>query len=520
MSERANTGEYRQTVSIWMATATLPSYPPLTEDLDVDVCVVGAGIVGMSVAYLLARAGKRVVVIDDGPIGGGNTARTTAHLACEVDDRYSEVIRVRGLENARLAYESHAAAISQIEAIVAEEAIDCDFERLDGFLFLAPQSERKILDDELKAAHEVGFTDVEMLGGPPLRGLGSDPCLVFPRQAQFHPLKYLAGLCRAIERDGGRIYCGTHVESVVGGERATVTTREGRTVRAGAAVVATNSPINDRVTTHTKQGPYMTYVVGLRAEPGAIPRGLYWDTQDPYHYVRLQTVRPPMGEAYDVLIVGGEDHKTGQADDGARRLAALAAWARERFPGLGDVMYRWSGMVFESIDGAAFIGKNPGEDNVYIATGDSGMGMTHGTIAGILIRDLILGVDNPWTALYAVGRKPIKAAREFLRENLNVAAQYADLLTPGEVKSVDEVKPGTGALLRKGLTKVAVYRDEAGQVHACSALCPHMHGPVSWNPLESTWDCTCHGSRFDQHGRVINGPANSDLAPVDPKTLA
>lgn len=518
MSER--TSGDKQTTSIWMDTAELPTFEPLRGEVEADVCVVGSGIAGLTAAYLLGKSGKKVVVLESGPIAAGNTQRTTAHLSNEIDDRYSEVIRIRGLSNARLAYDSHTAAIGRIEAIASEEEIDCDFERLDGYLFLGQGHEEKLLEEELKATHDIGWSAVQQIPRAPVDGFDSGPCLRFPGQAQVHPLKYVQGLCRAIARGGGRIFTHSHVAEIAGGETTTVTTVDKAVVRAPATIVATNSPICDRVAIHTKQAPYTTYVVGLRVPVGRISRALYWDTQDPYHYVRLQTVVPASGVAYDVLIVGGEDHKTGQADDGAKRFAALAAWARERFSGLQDVLYRWSGVVFESLDGAAYIGPDPGGlQNVYVATGDSGMGMTHGTLAGVLLRDEILEVENSWAELYDPRRKPIKAAGEFFKENLNVAAQYAEWLGPGEVRAPDEVGRGKGAIIRKGLHKVALYRDDAGQLHACSATCTHAAGVVSWNSTENTWDCPCHGSRFDRFGKVINGPANSDLGDVDPTAL-
>jgi nitrite reductase/ring-hydroxylating ferredoxin subunit len=272
--------------------------------------------------------------------------------------------------------------------------------------------------------------------------------------------------------------------------------------------------VNDRVAMHTKQAPYMTYVVGIKAPRGYLPRGLYWDMEDPYHYVRLQSL--PDDPESELVIIGGEDHKTGQADDVLERHGRLEAWARERFPKLGETAYRWGGQVMETIDGLAFIGRNPlDHDNVYIVTGDSGMGLTHGTIAGMLLTDLIMGRENPWASLYDPARKPVGAALEFVKENVNVAAQYGAWLTGGEIASSDEIANDCGAVMRHGLTKVAVYRDKRGHVHTLSAVCPHLGCLVGWNAAEKTWDCPCHGSRFDRLGKAINGPANGDLKPVE-----
>jgi Rieske Fe-S protein len=249
----------------------------------------------------------------------------------------------------------------------------------------------------------------------------------------------------------------------------------------------------------------------MRVPRNSVTRALYWDTLDPYHYVRLQSEADA-----DILIVGGEDHKTGQADDDpADRFARLDEWTRTRFPMSQDVAYSWSGQVLEPVDGLAFIGKNPGDDNVYIATGDSGNGMTHGTIAGILITDLIQGRKNPWADIYDPSRITLRAAKEFTRENLNVAAQYADLLTGGDIDSADQLPREAGAILRRGLTKLAVYRDAHGKLHELNAKCPHLGCIVAWNSIEKTWDCPCHGSRFEALGEVINGPAVSGLAPAE-----
>jgi Rieske Fe-S protein len=326
-------------------------------------------------------------------------------------------------------------------------------------------------------------------------------------------LKYLAGVAEAFKEAGGRFFTNSHVDHVEGGEKAKVDVGEHH-VRAGAIVVATNTPINDMYAIHTKQAPYMTYVIAARVPKGSVTDALYWDTLKAYHYVRLQ---PMNGEGkYDLLIVGGEDHKSGQADDTTLRHARLESWARVRFPTMEDIEYTWGGQCMETVDGLAFIGRNPmDEDNVFIATGDSGMGITHGTIAGMLLTDLILGKQNPWETLYNPSRKPIRAAGNFAKETLNMAAQYIDWLTPSEVKSAHEIEPGCGAVLRRGLRKIAVYRDERGKPHEMSAVCPHLGCIVHWNAAEHSWDCPCHGSRFDKLGKVINGPANIDLPPVD-----
>jgi glycine/D-amino acid oxidase-like deaminating enzyme/nitrite reductase/ring-hydroxylating ferredoxin subunit len=504
-----------RSTSAWVATADLPQYQPLTQDARADVCVIGAGIAGLSTAYLLTRAGKSVVVLDGGPLACGQTQRTTAHLSNAIDDRFIEVEKVHGEEGIRLAASSHSAAIDLIEGICAEEGIACDFIRVDGYLFVPPGHPTDILNQEKDAARRAGLTDVEMVARAPLP-FNTGRCLRFPRQGQFHPLKYLAGLARGLQARGGRIHTGTRVKRVEGGPDARIATEAGVIVAAGAVVVATNTPIDDLVLMHTKQAPYLTYAIAAPVPCGSVARGLYWDTLDNYHTIRLQ----PLSECSDLLIVGGEDHKEGQADDQAARWDRLERWARERFPMLERVSYRWSGMVMETTDGLAFIGRNPGDhDNVYIATGDSGMGMTHGTIAGMLLTDLILGRANPWARLYDPSRKPFrgKAGRNFVAENFNVAIEYAaDWLGPGEASSVEQIRPDSGAVLRRGLTRVAVYRDLEGVTHACSAVCTHLGCIVHWNDAEKTWDCPCHGSRFDSRGHVVNGPALTDLPRVEP----
>jgi glycine/D-amino acid oxidase-like deaminating enzyme/nitrite reductase/ring-hydroxylating ferredoxin subunit len=509
--------------SIWELTAELPIPARLTENGVADVCVIGAGMAGLSAAYELVLTGRRVIVLDDGPIGGGETGRTTAHVATSFDDYYHEVERIHGEDVSRLLGASFRAGVDRIETIVETEAIDCDFIRLDGWWF-APQDrpeDVELLQREVQAAHRAGFPDVELVRTWPLAsvipGQSASGALRFPRQGQFHALRYLAGLANAIVQRGGRIYTGAHVtrvEDSVADAPCTVTVEAGLTVRARDVVVATNTPFNDRVAMHTKQAPYRTYVIAARVARGAVPVGLYWDTLDPYHYVRLLGGHDEESTPDDVLIIGGEDHKTGQEGDENVHFESLERWSRSHFP-ISDVVARWSGQVLEPVDYIAFIGRNPGERNVYIATGDSGNGITHGAVAGLLLRDLVAGAENPWTAVYDPSRISLRSASTWISENANVARQYMDLVTRGEVHSAEDIPAGQGRVLREGVRKLAVYKSETGALTVRSAVCTHLGCIVDWNSAEKSWDCPCHGSRFTTEGEVLNGPASAGLAPAE-----
>ncbi len=517
-----------QTTSLWTATADIPAFPKLMGDIQADVCIVGAGIAGLTTAYLLTMDGKSVVVLDDGPVGGGMTGQTSAHLSSALDDHYFHLESLHGADGAKLAAESHSASIRRIEQIVEAEGIDCGFERVDAYLFVPPGDSTEVLDKELEAARKAGL-EVEHIANAPIKAYDTGPCIRYSNQAQIHPLKYIAGLAKAITKYGGQIFTDTHVTQVNGGEDGHVETEIGAVVMAKAIVVATNSPINNRFVIHTKQAPYLTYVIAARMPKGSATKALYYDSReekempedvspDSYHYVRVYSEDQTgdvneQVESTDWLIVGGRDHKTGQGGDAEKRYAHLENWARMRWPLMEGVEFAWSGQVMEPVDGLAFIGPNPmDDDNVYIITGDSGNGLTHGTIGGMMLTDMIMGRTSPWQTLYDPNRITLKAAGEFLSENLNVAGQYIKDFTSGsEVESIEEIRRGAGAVIRKGLKKIAVYKDEAGTAHYLSAICPHLGCVVAWNANDKSWDCPCHGSRFDCLGMVINGPANTGL---------
>jgi glycine/D-amino acid oxidase-like deaminating enzyme len=497
--------------SVWMATATIPRYLPLQGPIEAEVCVIGGGIAGLTAAYLLAQEGRDVALIEAGELGSGETGRTTAHFF-PPDERYFEIERAFGTATARLVADSYRAATDRVEQIVRTENIDCEFERLDGYLFALTPDGYPVLDKEAAAARRAGVDATKVVKVPGLP-FESGPTLRFERQAQFHPLKYLQGLAHALTGRGGRIYTHTRALQIEGEDKKRLVVTNCGQIRADAVVVATNTPFNNRVVMHTKQAAYRTYVVGLEVPRASVPRVLMWDVGDPYYYIRLET--PDPHNAHDILVVGGADHKVGQDEHPEHRYAELEAWVRARYPMAGAVRYRWSGEVMEPADGVAYAGRNPMDDrNVYIITGDSGNGMTHCTAGAMLVADLIVGRANPWADVYDPARKATHGVTEFVKEQANTLSQYRDWFTGGEVESVHEIGAGQGAILREGSHKIAVYRDHDGWLHAVSAKCTHLGCVVSWNSAENSWDCPCHGSRFDLNGEVLHGPAMHALEPV------
>jgi len=508
-----NVGNER-TQSLWMQSEPAPAAAALKGDLACDTVIVGAGIAGLSTAYELSRAGVNVIVVDRGSIARGMTARTTAHLAPICDDGLSSLVSMRGEELAGLFQRSQEVAVDRIETIIQEHNIACNFRRLDAFLFPALHMDvkeaRKEQDEEYEAAKKVGAA-IERIKGVPLKGFEASPVLRYPRQGTFHPLKYLAGLVEAVRAAGGKIFADSAVTAIdESGERIRLTIGDKGTISARRAVFATNSPVNERVKLHNKMAPYRTYAMAFTVPRGTLPDALYWDMADPYHYVRLN----PGPGTVDYLIAGGGDHKSGETDDGEVRFEAIEAWIRSLIPDLGKEVHRWSGQVLDTIDYCGFIGRNPGSENVYIATGDSGQGMTHGALAGLLLRDLIVNGSSDWERVYDPGRRTSKGFINLIRENITAIKNLAQHVQPGEIDSVEELEPGDGGLIRNGRALVVACRDLDGKLHVNSASCTHLGCVVHWNSIEQCWDCPCHGSQFAPDGTVLNAPAISPLAPA------
>jgi glycine/D-amino acid oxidase-like deaminating enzyme/nitrite reductase/ring-hydroxylating ferredoxin subunit len=496
-------------ISLWAETAEdVPLATDAEPAAETDIAVIGAGIAGLTTALELVRGGARVMVLDDGPIGGGETGRTSAHLTSEVDDLYHVVERKRGRRIAAVVAKSHMAAIDKIEANVRELSIDCDFQRVDGYLFAPPgERDERTLTREHEAARRAGLL-VDRVDRAPLP-FDTGPALRFARQAELHPLRYVRGIAGAVVDAGGSIVTGAHVIAVEPGTPVTLRLTGDRRVSCKIVVDATNGALTSPVKLAIQQAAYRSYVIAYDVAADRIPHALYWDTADPYHYLRMARC----ADGRELLIVGGCDHRTGQGDPDQAFLE-LDRWVRRWIPVAGAIAARWSGQILEPADGLAHIGRSPGLEHVYVVSGDSGEGLTYGTIAGMLLPDLMRGKPSPWAEAYDPARSHARALGTLVKEASQSTLAYTDWLRRGDVVSDDDIPPGEGAVLRRGLHFVACYRDVGGTCHERSATCTHLRGVVRWNGAEKTWDCPCHGSRFDAYGRVLNGPAPIDLRPV------
>lgn len=502
------------TASHWLQTATLPSFPRLNQDLSVDVAIVGGGITGITAAYLLRKAGQKVALLERGRCAHVNTGHTTAHLTYVTDTRLGELARTFGKEGARAAWEAGRTAIDTIESIAEAEQIDCLFMRVPGYLHTPWKEpagrEVQTLQDEAKLAKELGFdcayeTQVRLADRPGIR---------FPNQALFHPLRYLQGLLAWLGGKNCPIFENSMVTEFKNTPLSVVA--NGHTVRCKYLIVATHATLTGMnnalgaALLQTKLAAYSTYAVGARLPQGAAPLGLYWDTTDPYYYLRIHRE-----EDHDYAILGGEDHKTGQDNQPEACYQRLTTLLNSILPDAG-VDTRWMGQVIEPVDGLPYIGELA--DKQFIATGYAGNGMTFGTIAGLMAADAVLQRPNPYKELFAVNRKKLSAVWEYLKENIDYPYYLIkDRLTGSEGVSVQELKLGQGKILTLNGKKVAVYRDEQGELTQLSPQCTHMGCVVHWNQTESTWDCPCHGSRFHPTGEVIDGPAQSPLTVITPE---
>jgi glycine/D-amino acid oxidase-like deaminating enzyme/nitrite reductase/ring-hydroxylating ferredoxin subunit len=498
----------------WSDSGALPQFESLNHDLEVDVAVIGGGLTGITTALLLKEAGAKVALLERGRCGGADTGHTTAHLTYVTDLRLHRLVKVFGRDGARAFWEAGVAAIDQIYEIVHAKKIECEFKWVPGFLHArlgrSSKKDRESLQQDAELARELGF-QAEFFERVPY---AERPGVLFPHQAKFHPVKYLAPLVKLIVGEGSYVFENTEVAEVESNGDPLVLHANNFKIRCNYLVIATHTPLMGKSNVvsatllQSKLALYTSYVLGAKLPTGRVPEALFWDTSDPYYYLRVDR-----RDDHDYAIFGGEDVKTGQEEDVKTVFGRLETMFKRIFPE-AEVEHHWMGQVVETNDGLPFIGESAGRQ--FVATGFCGNGFTLGTLSAVMARDLYLKRKNPWFDLFSVNRKKIRGgAWRYIQENMDYPYYLLrDRLAPSEGDSLDDLKLGEGKILRLDGKKTAAYRDMDGKVSLHSPVCTHLGCIVHWNDADKTWDCPCHGSRFRPDGEVFSGPAEKPLEPA------
>ncbi|WP_224333339.1 FAD-dependent oxidoreductase [Haloprofundus halobius] len=490
--------------SVWLDTSPTTEYAPLDGGIDVDAAVVGGGIVGVTAALQIAEAGQDVALVERDRILAGVTGKTTAKLTSQHGILYDTLSSTVGERKTRQYAEANEAAIDHVESRVEALDIDCAFRRLPSYAYVRSSERRSEVRREVNTARRVGLpADFEESVPVDDEAVAA---VRFDDQAMFHPRRYLLALAETFLDAGGRIYEGTRALDVDGGARPVVDTDRGE-ILADDIVLATHFPVHDTGAYFARMHPKRSYVVAARvADPPA--EAMYYYTGDQYFSVRTHDTGDEV-----LTLVGGQNHKTGQGGDTNERYRKVEEAARRHFD-VESVEYRWSTQDYVSVDRVPYVGAVPFSENVYMASGFGGWGMTNGTAAGLLLADLVRGEENPYTEVYDPNRVTVDrtSISEFASQNANVAKEFVgDWLSMRQREDLRRLNRGEATVLRERTKPVAAYRDDDGELHTHSAVCPHLDCIVRWNDAERSWDCPCHGSRFGYDGHVVNGPAVSDL---------
>lgn len=481
-----------QAESCWVADAPATHYPTYAQSDRTDVAVVGAGIVGLTAAYLLSKDGLAVTVLEGRRVARGVTARSTAKITFQHTLIYARLARAAGMEKTRLYAHANRTGVATLLDLATMLSIDCDLERRSAYVYALRDARRATLEREAHLARQFGI-DARVLAAAPLP-FATSGALEFTQQAQFNPAKYLVALAAAVRANGGRIFENTRVTDIKHGRSGWRCEIGRHRLEAASVISATNLPIGSPIKFDELTRPRCHIAMAFRAPAGTID-GMFIAADAPSHSLRMgRDARGPL------LIVLGPKFPTGHEGNVARRFRELVRWVWQNVPAAGEVAWRWVNEDYEAPYGVPFAGELAGKaPGLYVATGFGGWGISNGTASAMLIADQIRGIDNPWSKLYA----PERRARR-----INEGGDSRSL-----VKSIDTIAPGEGAVLEQGEQKIAVWKSPAGKAHAFDASCTHMGCTVTWNNADRTWDCPCHGSMFTHDGEVIHGPAAKPLKP-------
>lgn len=494
--------------SLWQQHASeFVSSSSDSEQLSFDVAIAGGGITGITTALLLQQAGKRCIVFEAYNLCFGTTGGTTAHLNTLLDSPYTTIISNFGKDNARLVADATKQAIALVKEHVATYGIDCGFQEAAAYLYAQTDDQVKELDDIHEACATVNVPAVfeeSMEINVPFKKV-----MVAPIQARFNPIPYVHALAHAFEAAGGVILQNCPVESIDNDHGVQVQTPKGK-FRANQFIYATHIPTGINLL-HLRCAPYRSYAMAVTLTDSTYPLNLYYDMYDPYHYVRTQEIN---GKRY--LIAGAEDHKTGHVENTNECFDKLEQYIRQHF-NVDEVVSKWSSQYYEPADALPYIGKLPGGgDNIFVATGYGGNGITYSHVAATVLRDLLMEKENPLVQVFNPNRvKPVAGFVSFLSHNADVAKQLAGWLVPHEkLEATSQLQPGEGKVIKFDGEVIALHKDADGILHAVQPACTHMKCEVKFNQAEQSWDCPCHGARYAVNGSVITAPSTKALEPV------
>lgn len=491
--------------SYWLASTDSTDYPTLSEDISVDVAIIGAGMAGILCAYLLHRENISLAVLDAGKILGGTTSHTTAKITSQHGLIYDKIRNQLGIELAKQYADANEEAIKKIKEIIDEHHIDCGFSNEASYIYTEDENNIQKIEDEIKTATELGIkaSFIDEIPFPMLIKAG----MKFENQAQFHPRKFLIPLAGIAANAGVKIYENSRAVDLEEGEKITITTENGKKVTANKVVIASHYPF------YNKPGMYFSRIYTERAYVIAVsvkekyPGGMYINAENPSRSLRgLDT------EKGQLILVVGENHKTGQGTDMANHYRKLIDFADKLFT-IEDIPYRWSTQDCMTLDGIPYVGYYKQDTpNILLATGFQKWGMTNSMAAARIIRDLIIDGSSPWQDVYNPSRMNILgSAKNFIVENVDVAKH----LISGKIAPLPEdvkVEPGEGKVFEHDGERTGAYRDENGRLYLVNTTCTHMGCELNWNSAEKSWDCPCHGSRFTWSGKIIDGPAVTPLS--------